>query len=70
MQWSMKRREKERSMDRHPQKQQLWNVSVMLKNWYRLMAVRNMSANFNNLSIFAFCVYASRPSSTYAIGKF
>ena len=34
------------------------------------MAVTSMSATFNKLSIFAFCVYTSRTSSTCAIGKF
>ena len=29
-----------------------------------------MNATFNKLSIFTFCVYTSRSSSTYAFGKF
>ena len=33
------------------------------------MAVTNMSITFNKLSIFAFCVYTIRSSSTYAIGE-
>ena len=41
-----------------------------VKNAYRLMAVTSMSATFNKLSIFAFCVYTSRSSITYGIGKF
>ena len=41
------------------------------KNGYRLIAVTNMSATFNKISIFAFCVYTfTRSSSTYPIGKF
>ena len=43
---------------------------VRYKNVYRFMAVTNMNATFNKLSIFAFCVRTSRLSSTYAIGKF
>ena len=33
------------------------------------MAVTNMSATFNKLSIFVPCVYISRSSSTFAFGK-
>ena len=33
------------------------------------MAVTNMRITFNKLSIFAFCVYTIRSSSTYAIGE-
>ena len=41
-----------------------------VKNGYRLMAATSMRATFNKLSIFAFCLYTSRWTSTYAIGKF
>ena len=34
------------------------------------MAVTSMRATFNKLSIFAFAVYSSKSSSTYAIKKF
>ena len=47
-----------------------WNMSVLVKDGYRLIAVTNMSATFNKLSIFVFCVYFSRSSSTCAIGNF
>ena len=33
------------------------------------MAVTNMSATFNKLSILVFCVYTSRSSSAFAFGK-
>ena len=33
------------------------------------MAITNMRITFNKLSIFAFCVYTIRSSSTYAIGE-
>ena len=36
----------------------------------RFMAVTKMNATFNKASIFNFCVYNSRSSSTYATGKF
>ena len=40
------------------------------KNGCRLIAATNMSATFNKFSMFAFCVYTSRSSSPYPIGKF
>ena len=44
--------------------------SRFVKNGYRLMTVITMTATFNKLSIFAFCVYTSSSSSAYAIEKF
>ena len=56
-------------MESHPQEHQLWNVSIWSKDGYRFRAVTNMSATFNKLCIFAFCIYTSRSSSACASGK-
>ena len=44
--------------------------ACFIKNGYRLIAVANMSLTFNKHCIFTFCVYASKSSSTFSIGKF
>ena len=61
--------EKKKELWRAIRKSTNSETSVLLKDgWYRL--ITKMSATFNRLSIFAFCVYTSRSSSTYTIGKF
>ena len=60
----MKRWEKEDPSTRAPD----LKYAHFTKNGYgpRFMAVTNMSAAFNKLSILAFCVYTLRSFSTYA----
>ena len=60
--------EKKKELWRAIRKSTNSEASVLLKNGYRL--ITKMSATFNRLSIFAFCVYTSRSSSTYTIGRF
>ena len=60
--------EKKKKLWRAIRKSTNSETSVLLKDGYRL--ITEMSATFNRLSIFAFCVYTSRSSSTYTIGKF
>ena len=56
--------EKKGVMESHLQEQQLENVFFFYKNEYRIMPVTNISATFDKLSIFAFCVYILASSIT------
>ena len=47
---------KRRSYGEPSTRVQIMKRARFVKNGYRLMAVTNMSATFNKLSIFAFCV--------------
>ena len=66
----MKCREKRRRYGEPSTRAPNVKFAHFVKNGYGLMAVTSMSAIFNKLSRFAFYLYTSRTSSTYAIGKF